>query len=96
MCVYVRDRQVKAVVDDLQVKVSQVKTKAGKRSGDNATNSPVSKKVKKDLQCPSEDTKEKVQFPDSLFNPLHLWHGTVWATMCMSIRLKTYVMFGPE
>lgn len=49
MCVYVRDRQVKAVVDDLQVKVSQVKTKEGKRSGDNAANSPVTKKVKKDL-----------------------------------------------
>jgi hypothetical protein len=44
----VRDRQVKAVVDNLQVKVSQVKTK-GKRSGDNAANSPVTKKVKRDL-----------------------------------------------
>ncbi|XP_041713422.1 ATP-dependent DNA helicase Q1 isoform X1 [Coregonus clupeaformis] len=36
-------------LDANTVNVSQVKTKEGKRSGDNAANSPVTKKVKKDL-----------------------------------------------
>uniref|UniRef100_A0A6Q2WRP1 ATP-dependent DNA helicase n=1 Tax=Esox lucius TaxID=8010 RepID=A0A6Q2WRP1_ESOLU len=38
-----------SVIADQQVKVSQVKTKEGKRSGDNTANSSVTKKVKKDL-----------------------------------------------
>uniref|UniRef100_A0A4W5M3W4 ATP-dependent DNA helicase n=1 Tax=Hucho hucho TaxID=62062 RepID=A0A4W5M3W4_9TELE len=36
-------------LDANTVKVSQVKTKEGKRSGDKAANSPVTKKIKKDL-----------------------------------------------